>query len=57
MAGFWGIPSALRHARMAIISVALLYALSVFAGAVMVQVGYQPALEHDDPDLAGRYAV
>lgn len=48
MAGFWGIPSALRHARMAIISVALLYALSVFAGAVMVQVGYQPALSYRD---------
>lgn len=45
---FRGVPGAFRRGRNAIISVALLYVLSVTAGAVMVQVGYQPALSYRD---------
>jgi hypothetical protein len=48
MRSLWGIPAAFRRASKAIISVAILYALSVTAGAVMVQVGYQPALSYRD---------
>jgi uncharacterized membrane protein SpoIIM required for sporulation len=46
--GLRGVVRALQHARKAIISVALLYALSVTVGAVMVQAGYQPALSYRD---------
>lgn len=48
MLGLAGIGGALRRARMAILSIAGVYALSVIVGAVMVHAGYRPALAFRD---------
>jgi uncharacterized membrane protein SpoIIM required for sporulation len=46
--GLSSIWRALRRARPAILSIAILYALSLLVGAIMVQTGYQPALAYRD---------
>ena len=48
MLGLTSISHALRRARVAILSIAFLYALSLLVGTTMVQTGYQPALAYRD---------
>ena len=48
MLGLTSISHALRRARVAILSIAFLYTLSLLVGTTMVQTGYQPALAYRD---------
>jgi hypothetical protein len=50
------IRTALTRSRRAIISVALVYAISVAVGAIMVHAGFQPAIQYRDSLIAGARA-